>query len=155
MRSRFDYDEYKQWVNNLGIATSEFRLWLKKFLLQEAQRVVAKAKRRQREVGAIDTGAMINSWGIGNQIIKLKNTSDNYHVTIDPDRSTVADIRVINNVLEVEIWNAMEYASFIEYGQRSYTGKYLLTVAIDEVERQLPARFNRAWLEFLREKGVG
>ena len=154
MKSGFDYKAFKEYVNNLGIATEDFRLWLKTFLLKEAQRVVSLAKKRQRAVGAIDTGAMINSWGIGTQSIQLKNASDNYHVKIDPEKSTVASIKVIGNVLEVAIWNGMEYASFIEYGQRSYTGKYILRISIDTVQNALPKRFDSEFKKFLKDKGV-
>lgn len=150
----FDYHEFSEYVQKLGIAKSDFRIWLKTFLLKEAQRVVSKAKRRQRAVGAVDTGFMINSWGIGTQSIQLKSMNDNYHVTFDKANSDVASIKVIGNVLQVEIWNAAEYASFIEFGQRSYSGKYLLTIAISEVQKALPARFDKDFKLWLKSKGV-
>lgn len=168
MRSGFNYDEYKQWANNLHIATEQFNKWLKTFLLQEAQRVVREAKTMQRnytytradgtsQTGLIDTGAMINSWYIGNQNIKLKSMrgkskSGKQRVKIDPDNSTVLDIQVIGNHLRVEIGNSMDYASYIEYGHDSFQGAFILTIAINKVQLALPARFNREWLEFLRRR---
>ena len=156
MKSGFDYSEYKKWAENIGVAEKELKIWLKQFLLEQAQRVVALAKQRQRQVGAIDTGAMIHSWYIGGQEIALKYTNVNGKdkFEIDPEHSEIASIKHVGDNLEVVIGNPMEYASFIEYGQRSYTGKYLLTIAINRVEKELPARFNKAWLQFIKSKGV-
>jgi len=169
MRSGFDYREYKKWANNLHIATEQFNKWLKTFLLQEAQRVVREAKKIQRnytytksdgtsQTGLIDTGAMINSWYIGNQQIKLKamggkSKSGKQRVKLDPDNSTILDIQVIRNYLRVEIGNSMDYASYIEYGHGKFQGVFILTIAINTVQLALPARFNREWLEFLRRRG--
>lgn len=150
MKSKFDYKEYSKWVENLGIAKSDFRLWLKQFLLTEAQRVVVKAKRRT----PVDTGFLRNAYGIGTQKLAFKTASNNYNIKLDTEKSDIASIKVIGNVLQVEIWNLADYASFIEYGHHSYEGKYMLTISIDEVQRQIPARFNKEWLLFLKEKGV-
>ena len=157
MRSGFDYNEYKEWAKKVGIAKEDFRLWLKQFLLQEAQRVVARGKRRT----PVDTGYLRNSWYIGSQNIvqveqKTKGTSKSGRtkMQIDTAASDILSVKVIGNVLEVEIGLGADYASFIEYGQRSYEGRYMLTLSIDEVQRQLPARFNKEWLQFIKSKGV-
>ena len=157
MNSGFDYDEYKQWAEKFNIMTSEFRLWLKQFLLQEAQRVVAKGKRRT----PVDTGYLRNSWYIGNQQItqiesKRKGTSKsgNTKMQIDSKNSDVLSIKLINNVLQVEIGIGADYASYVEFGHHSYQGKYMLTISIQEVQKQLPARFNKEWLQFIKSKGV-
>lgn len=162
MKSGFDYREYLKWVKNIGIAKKDFHNWLKQFLLQEAQRVVAKGKPRT----PVDTGYLKNSWYIGNQKITQKDKVDSqgniiYSTKsgramkeIDWSKSDIANIKVVGNYLEIEIGLSAEYASYIEYGQRSYQGKYMLKLSIDEVQQQLPARFNREWLLFLKEKGV-
>ena len=157
--SGFDYEEFKNYAANLGKTEKDFQTWLKTFLLKEAQKVVRYAKQRQRAVGAIDTGAMINSWYIGKQKISLMQTggtskSGAAKVTIDPENSTVADIKVVGSYLEVTIGNPMEYASFIEYGQRSYVGKFILTVSIALVYSALPSDFERDFIKFLKDKGV-
>ena len=159
MTSGFNYKEFVRWAEKLGTAEKDFQLWLKMFLLQQAQRVVALAKERQELVGAIDTGAMINSWYIGNQKIALTGAggiskTGKATVKIDPEKSDITSIAVVGDYLQVEIGNGMEYASYIEYGQRSYTGKYLLTIALDTVRSQLPARFNKEWSQFLKARGV-
>lgn len=140
MKSGFDYKEFKEWAKSIGVAKKEFHKWLEDFLLQMGWRAYEKAVKRQQtytytnakgeqKIGLIDTGTMIKSW-------------------------YVSDIRWKGSYLEVEIGNNVEYASYIEYGQRSFQGAYLLTVAIDDIEREIPARFNKEWLLFLQSKGV-
>lgn len=149
MNSGFHYKEYSEWTKKLGIATEDFRLWLKQFLLQEAQRVVARGKRRT----PVDTGYLRNSWYIGSQQIAQKYTKTGKAV-IDRKNSDVLSVKVIGNVLQVEIGLGADYASFVEYGHHSYEGQYMLTISIDEVQRQLPARFNKEFLTFIKSKGV-
>lgn len=157
MSSGFDYSQYKQYINKLGIVTKDFDNWLKEFLLKEAQRIVALCKQRQRAVGAIDTGAMINSWSIGKEKVVLKQTggkskSGKSTVTKDLKNSSVQDISIIGDTLSVEIYNPMEYASFIEYGQRSYQGKYILTISANKVYQALPKRFEREFANFIKRR---
>jgi len=139
-KAYFDYKEFEQWAKRLSIAKEEFKDWLYEFLFRQGERVVALAKTRQQQfsyvtsegkykIGLIDTGNMLRSW-------------------------TVSDVQVNGNDLYVEIYNPAEYASYIEYGQRSFKGAFILTVSIDEVQRQLPARFNKEWLQWLQSKGV-
>lgn len=153
----FDYKEYVKYVQSLGIAKSEFRIWLKTFLLKEAQRAVSIGK----PLTPVDTGYLRNSWYIGDQKIvqteigaKGTSKSGNTKMRIDKSNSDVLSIKVIGNVLEVEIGLSAEYASFIEYGHRSYQGKYMLKIAIERVTNALPARFNKDFKNWLKEKGV-
>ena len=125
MKSGFDYKEYAKWAKSLGTVEKAFRKWLEDFLLTEAYRVLAKGKPRT----PVDTGFLRNSWYIG-------------------------DITWNGNSLQVEIGLSAEYASFQEFGTSRFDGKYMLTLSLDEVQRQLPARFNQAWFEFLKSKGV-
>lgn len=159
MKQGFDYKEYAKWVEKLGMTEKHLQIWLKTFLLEQAQRVVKLAKERQQAVGAVDTGAMINSWYIGSQKISLKATgetsaSGKASVTFDRDNSDILSIDVIGDYLQVEIGNGMEYASYVEYGHHNYAGRYILTIALDTVQKQLPARFNKEWLKFIKGRGV-
>ena len=156
--SYFDYHEFTDYIKKLHIAKEDFDTWLKEFLLQQAQRVVASAKQRQRAVGAIDTGFMINSWYIGDEAIVLhQGKNGKYSVVTDSAftrKADITDIKVVGNNLQVTIGNSAEYSSFIEFGQRSYTGKYLLTISINTVQNALPARFETEFVKFLKKKGV-
>lgn len=147
-KSYFDFKEYSEYVQKLGIAKTEFRIWLKTFLLQQAQRVVRAGKRRT----PVDTGFLRNSWYIGNQQI-IQNIK-NGKARIDETNSDVLSIKLIGNVLEVEIGLGAEYASFVEYGHHAYEGKYMLTISIEEVQNKIPARFNKEFKNWLKEKGV-
>lgn len=155
--ANFDYKEFVKYVEALGIVKSDFRIWLKTFLLKEAQRVVSIGK----PLTPVDTGYLRNSWYIGNQKIsqieqstKGTSRSGRTKMKIDKSNSDVLSIKVVGNVLEVEIGLSAEYASFIEYGQRSYKGRYMLRISIDRVQRALPARFDKDFKNWLKEKGV-
>ena len=161
MSSYFDYKEFVEYVKKLNKTEEDFTTWLKQFLLKEAQRVVRLAKQRQRAVGAIDTGFMINSWVIGNEAKVLKANSKGKYtasgVSYDSafaKEASIEDIKVVGNSFEVTIGNTAEYASFIEFGQRSYSGKYLLTIAIDTVQNALPKRFESEFIKFCKKEGI-
>lgn len=125
MKNGFDYTMYKKWAQSLGTVEQDFRTWLELFLIEEAYRVMEKGKPRT----PVDTGFLKNSWYVG-------------------------DISWNGNNLQVEIGLSADYASYQEYGTSRFDGKYMLTISIDEVQRQLPARFNQAWFQFLKSKGV-
>lgn len=158
MKSSFDYSEFESYVKNFEKMTKDFDNFLKKFLLQMAQRVVSRCVKRT----PVDTGAMKASWGIGSQKLALTSNIDVFgdlKVALDTKNSQVADINVIGSNLEVVIWNGMDYSSFVEYGHANRDGSwregfFILTVAIDEVQRQIPARFQRAFEIWVKEKGV-
>lgn len=76
-------------------------------------------------------------------------------VDIDVKNSDIASIAVIGDYLEVEIFNPMDYASYIEYGHRSYQPQYVLTIAINTVQQQIPKRFESQFKSFLKSRGVG
>ena len=161
MNTGFNYKEYSKWVKNLGIAKKDFHNWLKTFLLQQAQEVVAKGKPRT----PVDTHNLVNRWYIGRQKIVQKDVVINGQTQYSPrsgrpmreidwSKSDIASIKVINNLLEVEIGLGADYASYIEYGHHSYAGRYMLTISINEVQNALPSKFSTEWRKFLHSKGV-
>lgn len=124
-KSYFDFHEYSEWVQKLGIVKSDFKKWLETFLLKEAQRVVNLGEPRT----PVDTGALQRSWEI-------------------------KDLRWTGNDLMVTISLPMEYASYVEYGHHSYEGRYMMAISINDVERALPARFDKDFKNWLKSKGV-
>lgn len=157
MKSGFDYKEYVKWAKSLGTAKEEFQNWLRMFLLQQAQRVIASGKKRT----PVDTGFLRNSWYIGSQKIEQIDDpkggiskSGKTKKVIDEDNSDIASIAVVGDYLQVEIGLSAEYASYVEYGHHAYAGRYMLTISLNEIQQQLPARFNKAWLQFIKSKGV-
>lgn len=155
---KFDYEEFEKYVRNFEKMTKDFEKFLKTFLLEQAQRCVNEAKKNT----PVDTGALRASWGIGSQTLVLKSSLDEFgkqNVSIDTENSTIADISVVGDNFEVTIWNGMEYASYVEYGHRTTGGGYvqgvfMLTISIDKVSRAIPSRFQRAFKQFLNERGV-
>ena len=153
MKDGFFYDEFEKWVKDLDVAEEEFETFLKQFLLEQAQRVVRAAKERT----PVDTGALRASYQIGGQEIALSYSVDKdgkEHFDLDTEHSQVEDISMVGDNFEVIISNPMEYASYVEYGHRSYQGKYMLTISIDEVAQAMPARFEKQFRQWLVSKGV-
>lgn len=160
----FDYSQIEEYFKKLEEATAkaEFENFLKSFLLEMAQRVIAKAKPDT----PVDTGALRNSYYIGSQKVALRNITssdkkdaESQTVTRDLENSTIEDINIINNTLEVTIGNIMEYASYVEYGHaypngKWENGKFMFTIAINEIQQQIPDRFEKAFQEYLKNKGV-
>lgn len=129
--SNFDFKEFEKYLKKFDTIPNDLKLFLNTFLLEIAQRVIAKTKPRT----PVDTGALRNSWMIG-------------------------DITVGKTDLSVEIVNPMEYASFVEYGHTKRdggwkNGYFMLTISIDEIRQQLPRRFENEFNQFLKNKGVG
>jgi hypothetical protein len=161
--SGFDYTEFKNYVENLTKASDkkDFETFLKQFLLEMAQRVVKQAKPKT----PVDTGALRNSYVIGSAERFLKKTggtskSGKAKVTRDLSKSTVEDIKIVGDIVEVTIGNDMEYASFIEWGSSTKDGKwknghFMLTTSIDEIQKQIPKRFEKEFVQYMKNKGVG
>lgn len=129
--SNFDFKEFEKYLKKFDKIPNDFKLFLNNFLLDIAQRTIARTKPRT----PVDTGALRNSWMIGN-------------------------INVGKTELSVEIVNPMEYASFVEYGHTKRdggwkNGYYMLTISIDEIREQLPARFQNEFNKFLKDRGIG
>ena len=164
MAQEADFKQFEQFIKAWQDSAKEFDDFLKKFLLEMAQRAISKIKPNT----PVDTGALRNMWGVGSQKLALKSSGEKWSekkgqyqetYTIDPENSTVASIDVVGNNLEVVIWNASDYASFIEYGHRRVDGSwreghFMMTIGIAEVQRQMPARFEKALKEYLARKGA-
>lgn len=163
MGKNFDFKEYENYVKKIeSISQGEFKLFLKQFLLEMAQRVVARAKPRT----PVDTGYLRNSIGIENQKIvqhetEATNKRTGHHLAaIDTSNSDIDSIALIGDELQVTIVAGAEYASFIEYGHpykngRMYPGRYMITLSVNEIQEQIPKRFDSQFKQFLQNRGVG
>jgi len=155
MSREADFSELEKFFKNWQDAYNDFDTFLKQFLLEMALRAIAKIKPKT----PVDTGALRNMWGIGSQEIVLRAAKEEGKVEIDPERSTIASIDVIGNNFEVVIWNGMDYASFVEFGARNVDGRwndgrFMMTVGIDQIQKQMPARFDKAFKAYLQSKGA-
>ncbi len=152
---KFDYSQFQNYVKDFGNVQKEFETFLKTFLLQQAQRVVRSTKLRT----PVDTGTLRNSWCIGNETKAIrynkngKVTGTDYQSAF-ANKATIDDVQLVGDTLQVTISNPMEYASYIEYGQRSYLGRYMLTISMDEISAAMAGRFEKEFKNFLMNWGV-
>lgn len=125
---------------------AEFNGFLRSFLVEMANRIINETKLKQSghdpKFRAFDTGAMTSAWKLG------AITGSGRDIT-------------------VEILNPMEYATDIEFGHRIvvgkgpnkrevgwYQGKFMMTTSIDEIQKQMPARFERQFQDFCKSLGI-
>lgn len=152
---KFDYSQFQNYVKDFENVQKEFEIFLKTFLLQQGQRVVRSTKLKT----PVDTGTLRNSWCIGNETKAIrydkngKVTGTDYQSAF-ANEATIDDVQIIGDTLQVTISNPMEYASYIEYGQRSYLGRYMLTISMDEISAAMSGRFEKEFKNFLMNWGV-
>ena len=163
MKDGFDYTQFEEYVKKFENIEKEFEDWLKTFLLQQAQRCIARTKQRQRGLDLIDTGFMINAWTIGDEARAIKKGKDG-KFTSDFDsafanEATINSVKQVGNSLEIELGNIAEYASFVELGHSTrgggwVSGGFMFTISMDEIDRAMPTRFNNEFINFLKKWGI-
>lgn len=125
-----DYNEFKKFVEAYEKIYQEFDSFMKDFLKKSALDVLAKTKLRT----PVDTGDLRKFWSVTN-------------------------VRRVGEVLEIEIYNPMEYATYVEYGHLTkkrdnwVNGYFMVTVPLDEMERKIPRRFQSEFKKFVRGLG--
>lgn len=136
----FDFSAFEQWSKQIdkAIADSAAQELTEQVMLELANMVL----RRTKQKTPVDTGTLRRNWHIG-EVVRH------------------------GDYLEVEIYNPVEYAEFVEYGHRqepgrympalgkrlkqSYVpGQYMLTISIKEVEALAPALIGKRSDEFMR-----
>lgn len=130
MAKEADFSQFENFAKSWMDTYKEFEDFLKRFLLEMALRAIAKIKPRT----PVDTGALRNMWQVG-------------------------EVRKVGTNLDVVILNNMDYASFVEFGHRTRAGnwvdgRFMMTISIDELQRQIPARFDSAFRAYLTSKGA-
>ena len=152
---KFDYSQFEEYVKNFEKATDNFDTFLKKFLLQQGQRVVRAVKPRT----PVDTGALRESWVIGKEAKAIrydesgKVTGSDY-TSAFANKASIEDVQMVGDSLQITISNPMEYASYIEYGHHSYLGRYMLTISMNEISSAMSGRFEKEFINFLTKWGV-
>lgn len=134
-----DYAEFQVYRDNFVKMSRMFDQWLTEFLNNEGLRFLAKVKPRT----PVDTGDLRNHW----ELTAITRKGD---------------------ILEIEFINPMEYATFVEYGHAKpyksgategspdwVEGYFMMTISVDEIERQMPKRFDKDFVKFLESLGVG
>ncbi len=135
----FDFTEFQEYRDNFMTMYLQFDTWLTRFLLQEGMRFIAAVKPRT----PVDTGDLRNHW----QLEGISRQGD---------------------VLHCWFVNTMYYATFVEYGHAKpymsgiateggpdwVEGYFMMTVSIEQIQRTMPARFERAFAYYLKSLGV-
>lgn len=131
-----NYKELSSYLVSITSMQKEFNEFLKKFLLEMAERVISKVKQKGRT--PVDTGQLRRSWELG----EVQGEGQN---------------------ISVEILNGMEYATYVEYGHRIvvngsevgwYEGRFMLKISIDEVRKQMPLRYEKEFKTFCMEHNL-
>lgn len=126
----FEFDEFKRMADAFKHAkdTRVIERFIREFLTEMAYRALAKIKRRT----PVDTGDLRRNWFVS----KVVRKGDAY---------------------EIELYNNIEYAGYVEYGHRTVNsggmgwvpGRFMATISMDEIERELPKYLERRQLELL------
>lgn len=138
-----DFSQLEDYVKNMKVSQRDFESFLSGFLLRMAGEVVKETKLKQSghygdEFKAYDTGAMTNAWKLGN-------------------------IHHSGKDLSVEILNAMEYATEIEFGRPRkkngvevgwINGHFMMTTSIEHIQKQMPAAYEVEFSNFCRSHGI-
>lgn len=125
----FDYSEFVKLRDNMVALDKRSDEFIRNFLLEMALRALAKTKERTR----VDTSHLRNNWSLG-------------------------EVRRIGDKLEIDIFNNVEYAAHVEYGHKTRSGgfvegRFMCTLSMDEIEKEIPARWARAFKQFAGSLG--
>lgn len=126
-----DFNQLENYVKNFRKMSIEFNKFLFDFLTKNALEALAKTKKRT----PVDTGELRRNWEI-TRVIKR------------------------GDELLVYLYNGKDYASYVEEGHTTRNregwveGYYMATISIEEVERNIPKRFDREFIRFMAELGV-
>lgn len=144
----FDYSDVEKFTDNLKITERDFDRFFREFLTEMAERVIAKTKPRT-PVGTPEStgianyvgGTLRRSWEIGRIIVEGKD-------------------------IGIEILNPTEYATDVEYGHRIMggvghsvevgwkDGRFMLTISMNEIQAQMPARYESEFKKFCESGGL-
>lgn len=134
----FEYEQFKRLTINFHKFEFQFHQWLRSFLLREGQRFIREVKMRT----PVDTGDLRNHW----QLDGITREGDN---------------------LKCWFINPMYYATYVEYGHAKpykagaaegsedwVEGYFMMTVSLDKIKRNMPARFEKSFKKFAEEMEI-
>ena len=126
-----DMKDFIKYVENFKEMEKEFEAFLKNWIIKQGDKLIANTKART----PVDTGNLRNSWSLG-------------------------DYQRDGRTASIGINNSAEYASIIEYGTPKRPnwkwagGAHMLTISMNEILRDMPDLFDKAFSEFLKSKGL-
>lgn len=130
----FDFSEFNDMAKSFQKALDKrvIEKWIREFLVEMAFRAERKIKKRT-PVGVYPNktgGNLRRNWKVGK-------------------------VEERGNAYIVEIFNNTEYASFVEYGHRTrdhkswVEGRFMATISMQEIERELPKFMEKKQVELL------
>ena len=134
----FDYSSFQKYRDNFRRFTNDFDSWLQSFLLSEGMRFIREVKNRT----PVDTGDLRNHW-------KLDG------IARQGDLIQVWFVNSMNYATHVEYGHAKPYKSGAAEGSADWVdGYFMMTVSLEVLYRNMPARFNQQFESFLASTGV-
>lgn len=132
----FDFSDFKKLAKSFQTALDQrvIERWIKEFLLEMAFRGERKIKKRT-PVGVYPNktgGHLRRNWQVGN-------------------------VQKQGNSYIIEIFNNVEYASYVEYGHRTRNhkawveGRFMAEISMAEMEREMPKFIERKQIELLNQ----
>lgn len=158
----FDFSEFKELRDKFAKMDKEWDDFLSRFLLEMGLRALTLTK----ENTPVDTGLLRNMWqlGDGKNVIRYDDNSETSQKYFeDPSRSKGATVNSVTrngDTLLIEIYNPVEYASYVEYGhfnrdRKSFKeGFHMATIAINKIEKDIPKQFEKQFTAWLKSLGV-
>ncbi|MTI56154.1 HK97 gp10 family phage protein [Geosporobacter ferrireducens] len=136
---KFNYSDFKLLAGSFQKALDErvVERFIREFLLEMAFRAERKIKKRT-PVGVYPEGSgrtggnLRRNWKVGN----VEKQGDAYIV---------------------EIYNPVDYAGYVEYGHRTRNhkgwveGRFMMTISMQEIERELPKYLKRKQVDMLEQ----
>ena len=123
----FEFGEFKKLVISMREVDNGFDNFLSQFLLREALNILSETKKRT----PVDTGALRSTW----QITK---------------------VRVRGTSFSVEVYNAMSYASYIEFGTYDFKSPVPDFISVGKRTARVKKAVNsRPYIRKLKKDGKG
>lgn len=161
--SGFDFGGMRELQQQTRRMEEDFDRFIRRFLLRQALDALARTKANT----PVDTGLLRAAWTVGDGVSaargqwsasakKMQYTEDVASSTAD----TLQSVRRVGDALIITIINPVEYASFVEYGhmtrnrKRWIEGRFMCTLAIDDVAKLIPQRFEAEFTTWVRGLGV-
>lgn len=158
MGFNLDMKQLLKYSRKLAKGSDNFEDFLKEFLIEMAERVIAKTKSRT----PVDTGALRNAWGIETEKTEVVESKNNQGRKMLKTIRT-GDIEYNGKKISLILSNPMEYATDIEYGHRIvingvkvgwYEGRFMLKISIDEIRKQMPHRYIKEFNAWCERNGI-
>ncbi|EQB4336207.1 HK97 gp10 family phage protein [Clostridium botulinum] len=151
----FDYSDFKKMAESFQKALDErvIERWIREFLLEMAFRAERKIKKRT------PVGVYSNQVSFTTKDGKEVNFTTSSSKTGGHLRRNwqVGNVVKQGNSYIIEIFNNVDYASYVEYGHRTKNhkgwveGRFMATISMQEIERQLPKFLERRQVELLNQ----